>query len=179
MGKFLEENLIDSMDEKSKGTILRAMAVFVAIEVCGSFLTGKTGRSTTRDNFITFCKSKYIPKKYHKISELLYEIFRNGVAHSYVPKGGAHLTSDPRARKHHICFEQDGLFIHVLTLAGDVTNAIKNFVKDLKKNKLLQKNYYTVLQQLDEYGKEKYRNFIRQNKIKTTQIPVRGDIYEN
>ena len=40
---FLVKNVVDSINEKSKGTILRSIAIFTAIELCGSFLRSKTG----------------------------------------------------------------------------------------------------------------------------------------
>jgi hypothetical protein len=72
---FLMKNVVASIDEKSKGTILRSMAIFTAIELCGSFLRGKTGSGTTKPNFLAFCKSKYMPTDYVTLAELLYFIF--------------------------------------------------------------------------------------------------------
>jgi hypothetical protein len=37
---FLIGNVLDSLDKRAKGTILRSMAIFTAIELCGSILTG-------------------------------------------------------------------------------------------------------------------------------------------
>lgn len=176
MGKFLEENLIDSMDEKSKGTILRSMAIFTAIELCGSFLTGKVGPNTTKTNFITFCKSNYVPTKYRKISELLYSIFRNGVAHSYIPKGSAHLTSDPKAKSCHLQFFDSGLCIYVPELAKDITEAVRKLIKDLKKDTGLKNRYLKIFCQLDKMGKQKYQEYIKEKNITTKSGTFVGDI---
>jgi len=176
MSKLLEENLIDSMDEKSKGTILRSMAIFTAIELCGSFLTGETGQNTTQKNFVTFCESKYIPEAYHKISSLLYSIFRNGVSHSYVPKGAAYLTSDPGAKELHLRFYESGLCIYVPQLAVDVTGAIKQLILDLKQEKKLNENYYKVFSQLDQVGKEIYQKYVKDNNNKTQAVLIKSEI---
>lgn len=86
MSKLIEDNLIGAI--RSTGDmLLKCMMIVTAIEFCGSFLTGKTGYRTTKDNFLEFWKSKYMPKEYYRIGELLYEIFRNGVSHSFVAKG--------------------------------------------------------------------------------------------
>jgi hypothetical protein len=176
MSKFLEENLIDSMDEKSKGTILRSMAIFVAIEVCGSFLTGKTGIRTTKDNFISFISSKYVPEKYRKVGLLLYSMFRNSVSHHYIPKGAALLTSDSEAQDCHLQFYQQGLCIFVPKMAGDITEAIKKLIADIKKDAELQKKYYAVLKQLDRDGKKAYEMYVRENGVKFMGGTFRGDI---
>lgn len=173
---FLEKNVIDSMDLKSKGTILRSMAIFTAIELCGSFLTGETGSSRTKDNFLAFCESKYMSSNYHKISELLYSIFRCGVSHSYIPKGAALLSSSKKAKGYHLCFCDKGLCIYIPQLAEDVTEAVESFVKDLKQNNKLQSNYYEVISKLDKEGKGKYLEFIKKHGIKTQKIGIRGDV---
>lgn len=176
MSKFLEENLIDSMDEKSKGTILRSTAIFIAMEVCGSFLTGKTGPGTTRDNFITFISSQYVSKNYHDIGELLYSIFRNSVAHHYIPKGATLLTSDPDARDCHLQFYKQGLCIYVPKMAGDITEAIKKLIVYIKGDTDLKAQYYRVLQKLDEDGKREYEKYVRDNKIKFEEGSFSGEI---
>lgn len=173
----LKEHLIQSLDEKTKGTILRAMAVFTAIELYGSFLTGKTGEGTTKSNFITFCTSKYIATSYHQVSELLYHIFRNGVAHSYIPKGAAFLSQNPGDEPYHIKYLKDGLFIYIPKLAQDVSGAIILFYDDLKTDPVLKSNYDVVLRQLDEGGRKFYTKFINDHNIITeSNINIRRGI---
>ena len=176
MGKLVEDNLLDSIDENAKGTILRSMAIFTAMELCGSFLTGKTGPGTTEMNFKKFCESEYMLQAYHKVSCLLYSIFRNGVAHSYVPKGAAHLTSDPGAASCHLNFYDSGICIYVPTLAKDVGNGIKNLKDKIKKDEALKKNYHFVFQELERIGKEEYQKFIKKNNISTSAGNFVGDI---
>jgi hypothetical protein len=174
---FLMKNVVASIDEKSKGTILRSMAIFAAIELCGSFLTGKTGRGTTKSNFLEFCKSKkYMPTEYKTRAELLYSIFRNGVAHSYIPKGAAILSSDKDAENMHLEYCSDGLFIYVPQLANDVTRAIQDFYKDLKCTKDLQDKHAAVISKLDKDGKEAYNRHISDNRIKPKPCKIKGDI---
>jgi hypothetical protein len=173
---FLMKNVVASIDEKSKGTILRSMAIFTAIELCGSFLTGKTGENTTRLNFLAFCKSKYMPTEYETLAELLYSIFRNGVAHSYIPKGAAIPSSNKKDKNMHLEYCSDGLFIYVPQLANDVTQAIQDFYNDLKCTKDLQDKHNAVISKLDKDGKEDYKKHISEKKIVPKPCKIKGDI---
>ncbi len=173
---FLVKNVVASMDKKSKGTILRSMAILTAIELCGSFLSGETGMNTTRSNFLKFCKSKYMPAGYETLAVLLYSIFRNGVAHSYIPKGAALLSSDRNAENMHLKCCADGLFIYVPQLADDVTKAVKDFYNDLKCTKDLQDKHEAVISKLDEVGKKEYNKHIRDNSIIPKSCAIKGDI---
>ena len=177
---FLISNLYNSLNKTSKGTILRSVAVFIAIEFCGSILTGRTGNGTTRLNFKEFCESKYLSKKYHRVSDLLYLIFRNGVAHSYLAKGGALLTSSKNAINGHFKFLNSGLLIYVPVFAQDVQVAIKKLYKDIKTNKNnLRINYEKIIQDLHNTGMKFYKDYIKRNKIRPRNIPVRGDMIIN
>jgi len=173
---FLVKNVVASMDSKSKGTILRSMAIFTAIELCGSFLSGKTGMGTTKSNFLKFCKSKYMPAGYEILAELLYTIFRNGVAHSYIPKGAALLSSDGNGENMHLECCADGLFIYVPQLAHDVTKAVEIFYNDLICTKDLRNKYEAVISKLDEIGKTEYEKHIRDNCITPKSCAIKGDI---
>ena len=177
MGELFK-NLADAMDEeRPKGTLEISMAIFAIMELCGSFITGKTGTGTSRDNFLTFCESDYVSQKYHKISQLLYCIFRNGVVHSYVPKGAAHLTSDRRAEIYHLQFFNSGLCIYVPELAKDITGAIKALKVDLRQDQQIRSNYNKILRELDIAGKNYYSNYIREKNIKPISgIRIQGDI---
>ena len=172
---FLVKNVVNSIDDKSKGTILRSMAIFTAIELCGSFLRGETGIGNTKLNFLEFCKSDYMPG-YKDFAELLYEIFRNGVAHSYIPKGAALLSSDRKDKDMHLEYCADGLFIYVPQLANDVTKAIQDFYNDLKCTKDLQDKHAAVISKLDKDGKEAYKKHIRDNRIELKPCKTKGDI---
>jgi len=176
MGKLVENNVIDSIDRDSKGTILRTMAIFTAMELCGSFLSGKTGPRTTGKNFKTFCESKYMKKIYHPISCLLLNIFRNGVAHSYISKGAALLGSDKKTQKHHLKFTTNGLFIYVPEFAKDIKKAIADLLNDIENEPSLRKNYKAVLDELDKTGKEKYARFIEDKNITPEEVDFRRDI---
>lgn len=167
MGKLLQDNVIDSINPTSKGTILRSMAIFTTIELCGSFLTGKTNQGTTTENFKAFCESKYMDSIYHDKSDLLLSIFRNGVSHSYIPKGCALLSSDTREENNHLKFYSEGLSIYIPKLAEDVTNAIQKYLVDLKNDNKLKENYKSVIEQLDKEGDDKYKKFLEEHNIKT------------
>ncbi|TSC86154.1 MAG: hypothetical protein G01um10148_660 [Parcubacteria group bacterium Gr01-1014_8] len=186
------EDLVNSIGPNEKGTLLWASAVFTAMEMCGSFITGKTGPGTTKNNFVAFCKSVYMPPQYHPIAELIYELFRNGVSHSYVAKGAVVPTADPSAQSEHLGFFNQGLLIYVPSFASDVQNAITTLWGDIKKDKaanetLHQKqyskyskgifwNYMEIFHKLDIAGKLVYRNFIKANSINVKQGQFDGDI---
>jgi len=174
---FRVSNVLDSLDRSSKGTILRSMAIFTAIELCGSFLTGSTGPTTTRKNFLAFCQSKYMPPAYDNIADLLYHIFRNGVSHSYVSKGAALLSSDSHDSRKHLKFYSNGLFIYVPRLAGDLTSSIRSFYQDIKSDTALQKNYNDVIQQLDTDGSKQYSQYLKDEGITPIPRTIKRDIF--
>jgi hypothetical protein len=190
-GTFFED-LINSIGPNDKGTLLQASAVFTAMEMCGSFLTGKTLEGSTKKNIVAFCKSSYMPSQYHQIAELLYDLFRNGVSHSYVPKGAMIPTSDPSAKTAHLDFFGQGLLIYVPTFAEDVQNSIKILWSDIKNdkaknesahqkqylkyNKGLYWNYMQIFHELDAAGKIAYDEFIKKNTINLKHEAFDGDI---
>ncbi len=174
---FLIKNLIDSMDASSKGTILRSMAIFTAIELCGSILNGKT-KGNSKKNFISFCNSTYMKTpKYSKVSTLLYSIFRCGVSHSYISKGAALLSSNYKDKKKHLSFYKNGLFIYVPEFSDDVKTAVKLFYKDIIKKQNLNTNYVQVIKQLDNDGTQEYQNFIQSNNIVPINLNIGRDIF--
>ena len=165
-----------SIDKSSKGTMLRSMAIFTAIELCGSILNGKTGVRTTKENFISFCNSDYMPPTYNEVSDLLYTIFRCGVAHSYISKGAALLSSNYNDKNKHLVFYQNGLFIYVPEFSKDVSKAIRSLYKDIKTNSGLEANYKKVINQLDGDGLRSYQDFIRKNGMITKKFKINRDI---
>ena len=176
MSHLVEDNLIDCMGENAKGTILRASAIFTSMELFGSFLTGKTGRGTTKLNLETFCKSGYMPARYHVVSELISSIFRNGVSHSYITQGGALLGSDPATSSCHLKFYEQGMFIYVPQFAEDVIGAVRKAWQDINKEELLKTNYISVLKELEDSGKKKYIEFLNENNIVIESGTFSGDI---
>ena len=176
---FLVKNILDSISKSSKGTILRSMAIFTAIELCGSFLTGNTGPGSTKNNFLKFCRSNYFPRKYHSISELLYIIFRNGVAHSYIAKGSALLSSNYRDKSKHLKYYKNGLFIYVPELANNLRDSIKNLFQDIKNDSTLRDNYNRVIEKLGNEGNRKYRRHIADHNIRVIPVEIPRDINTN
>ena len=176
MATSIEEILTKSLDENKDDTLLRMLTAFIHIELCGSFLTGKTGRGTTTTNFYAFFQSKYMPKEYYKIAPLLLSIFRNGIAHCYLPKGGAIPTSERAAADKHLHFYEQGICIYVPKLTEDVKAAIKNIFNDIRENTILQKSYYSVFEQSDQIGKSEYERFLKENGIQTERNTWAGDI---
>ncbi len=117
-----------------------------------------------------------MPTAYHNIAELLYSIFRNGVAHSYVPKGAALLSSNYYDRSRHLKLYSNGLFIYVPRLARDLHSSIRALYQDIKSNAILQNNYNNVIQQLDTDGSTQYRNYLSQSGISPIPRKIKGDI---
>lgn len=173
---FLVNNVIDSMDDNSKGTILRSMAIFSTIELCGSILNGRTAQGTSEQNFMTFCNSNYMPRKYTQVSELLYKSFRCGVAHSYVAKGGALLSSDPKERRKHLKAFSNGLLIYVPTLATDVSAAVRKLYSDIRSKASMEAKYKRVLGKLDTDGLDAYSKYLFRYNVKPINTRIERDI---
>lgn len=118
-----------------------------------------------------------MPEKYYAISELLYSIFRCGVAHSYISKGAALLSSGSCDKERHLRFYENGLFIYVPELASDVSKAIRLLYEDIKQDTYnLKKNYDIVIEQLDSEGKKAFDDFIINHKVEKIKETIKRDI---
>ncbi len=176
MSKLIEDNLIGAI--RSAGDVLlKCTMIATAVEFCGSFLTKETNKGTTESNFLEFWKSRYIPSKYHEIGELMYEVFRNGVSHSFIAKGGVIPSGEEKSAKKHLEFFEQGIFIYVPELEKDVIAGISRFLEDLKNKSELQENYRFVLSELNRVGKERYDEFVKKYKIQVSQETIAGDIF--
>ncbi|RJQ29327.1 hypothetical protein C4571_01715 [Candidatus Parcubacteria bacterium] len=154
------------------------MVIVTAIELCGSFITGNTGQGNTRENFLAFWKSKYLPKKYHEIGDLLYKIFRNGVSHSFVAKGGVIPSGEEKSSDKHLGFFKQGVFVYVPKLEEDVVAGILMLLKDMKEDgNNLQKNYSFVLSELKRVGEDEYEEFVKEKRIQIRNEIISGDIH--
>lgn len=177
MPKLIENHLLGTINS-ARGALLESMIIFTAIELCGSFLTGNTGRPKDgRPNFRTFWDA-YMSKQYRGKADLLYDIVRHGVAHSFVAKGGVIPSGRKDGLRHLRCYSK-GIFIYMPQLKKDVMVAISKFLLDLhkKSNKKLRRNYCFVLSSIKIGGDKKYKNFIEKNKIKVAKGNFgKGDI---
>ena len=182
MPKLIENHLLGSIRDTrdarpSRGALLESMMIFTAIEVCGSFLTGNTGPGTTETNFKKFWGSEYMPSKYHNFGELLYKIYRNGVSHSFVAKGGVIPTEATEDIDNHLHLTDHGIYIYVPLLGEDIKSGMKKLLEDIKKNKNdLQKKYCDVLKKIYDCGMNEYGQFIKKYSLKTLKIKLDGDI---
>ncbi|OGM94043.1 hypothetical protein A2524_02010 [Candidatus Wolfebacteria bacterium RIFOXYD12_FULL_48_21] len=179
MGKLLEDNLIGAIDraEKTGDTLLMCMICVTAIEFCGSVLTGKTGYSkTTPDNFKTFLSSKYMPIKYHGLKDILYELLRNGVAHSYIPKGYIHPSVESSGASEHLQCFKNGIFIYAPQFCADVTAGIKELLKDIHAESELKSKYEGVLNILSEDREGIYKKHLTDKSITPSRELIQGDI---
>ena len=137
----------------------------------------ETGPHSTRDNFLAFWKSKYMPKEYNGISELLYDILRNGVSHSFIAKGGVIPSREKKSAHKHLRYFKQGIFIYADKLGEDVTGGLVMYLEDKKNNPELNQKYNNVLKELIQDGESKYDKFITRNKIQVSIEPIIGDIY--
>ncbi|MDP2364848.1 MAG: hypothetical protein Q8M94_13905, partial [Ignavibacteria bacterium] len=105
---------------------------------------------------------------------------RCGVAHSYISKGSALLSSDNNDEKKHLNYYEDGLFIYVPELADDVSKAIRLLYEDIKKNNNdLKKKYNFIIEKLNNDGKKVFDDFVKKNnKIKIKETIKRDIITE-
>lgn len=173
---LIEDNLLKSIEE-APNPLLLCMMIVTATELCGSFMTGKIGNKETKDNFLAFWDSNYMPREYHEISYLLYKILRNGVSHSFVAKGGIFPGADKATSNKHLKFLREGVIIYTPKLKEDVMKGILMLLGDLKKNKNnLQPNYRFVLSKLLEDGKREYEKFIEEKNIEILNEKIIPDI---
>jgi len=176
MPQLIKDHLLGTIRD-ARGALLESIIIFTAIELCGSFITGKTGVRQTKSNFLAFWKSKYMPQKYHELGGLLYEIFRNGVSHSFIAKGGVIPSGDTNSSNLHLVFTEYGIFIYIPQFKDDVIIGVTQLLDDLKKNKNdLKAKYNSVLLSLTRDGKFRYDTFVRTNNISIRKIPLSGDI---
>ena len=172
---FIEDNLIGAIRSTSD-TLLKCMMIVTAVEFCGSILTAKTGSGNTKKNFLAFWQSRYMPEIYHGTGELLYDILRNGVSHSFIAKGGVIPSANTAGSEKHMRFFNQGVFVYVPKLAEDIIGGIQNFLKDVIENKDLKDNYNLIISELQRSGKAIYDDFVKNNKIETSSEHIQGDI---
>ena len=176
---LIKDDLLSTIREASN-TLVKCMAIVTATELCGSFITGKTGNGTTRENFLAFWKSSYMPTEYHDLSELFYNILRNGVSHSFVVKGGVIPSGDERGARDHLKFFLNGIFVYVPTLAKDVENGILMLLEDIHQNKNeLKIRYKTVLNELVYSGMIEYKKYCSEKSIQVINYAIPGDIHDD
>lgn len=173
---LIEDDLIKTIREE-ENTLLKCMIIVTATELCGSFLTGETGPTSTRSNFLAFWNSRYMPKEYHKISELLYNILRNGISHSFVAKGGVIPSREKKSSHKHLQYFERGIFIYADKLGEDVIEGLLMYLKDKKNSPELNSKYNNVLTKLIQDGKAEYKAFVKKNNIQVSNEPIVGDIY--
>jgi len=174
---LIENNLIESINV-APNPLLQCMVVVTATELCGSFLTGKTGRGEARNNFLTFWKSEYVPKIYHDMSNLLWESLRNGVSHSFVAKRGVIPSGEEKSSDKHLKPFKNGVFIYAPQLKKDIVAGLLALSNDIKKNKdNLATKRDCVMKKLEEDGEKAYVKYIGDYKIKVLDEEIIGDIY--
>lgn len=160
MGKnFLEQNVVDSIMGKKKGTIRESMPIFVAIDLCGAILNGKGKKSKNKRNFAKFCQPPYMPEKYKKFYEILNDLFRNGIMHTYFPKSHAFLSSDPNDKNNHLARYKNGVLIYVPTFADDVKNGVLLVSANLRNGTISSNNWRKLQLDADNDGKSAFSNF--------------------
>ena len=173
---LIKDDLIKTIQEE-KNTLLKCMIIVTATELCGSFLTGDTGPTKTKTNFLAFWNSKYMPTKYHRVSKLLYEILRNGVSHSFVAKGGVIPSRDKDGSHKHLEYFKQGIYICADKLGEDVIQSLSMYLKDKKRDPKLDKQYHYVLKKVIQDGYSEYEKFTIQNNIQVSNELIVGDIH--
>lgn len=172
---LIKSNVIPAIEGETN-TLLKCMIIVTATELCGSFLTAKTGPRSTKENFLAFWNSKYMPKKYHKVSNLLYEILRNGVSHTFIAKGGVIPSRDKSGSHYHLKCLQGGVYIDANQLGEDVINGLKQYLEDKKVDPKLNKKYLYILEKLQIDGILEYKRFLIENDLQPLNYTINGDI---
>jgi len=119
------------------------------------FLPNKNANST--DCIYLFIK-KYLSKqnnKYEEYKEIFVHLFRNGGAHSVMPKGGVNITSDPPSENLHLTIKRDSksypldcfwFTIFLPTFQKDLTNVVLAFASDAENNQVLHDHYLRTIE---------------------------------
>jgi hypothetical protein len=122
------------------GNYAVALLIVTACEAAGTLRFGKT------DGGSEFFREYLVPKKWYPVSKSIYDVLRNGLAHSFSTKAILKVASKPielgiswSKEKH---FEYDSsratLFINVQELAGSMRRAFRRYEEELKEDARLR-----------------------------------------
>jgi len=111
-----------------------------SIEAFGKFYTGRTERGNSRANFRKFIE-KYMDKEFFlkefkgkKYADLLWDDFRNGIAHGFVIKSGGFEHHQPKYFQIKKIGGRDELEIDTQSFYKDFLNGVRKYLNDLKKS---------------------------------------------
>jgi len=137
----LHEMYVSMMEEKKDSSPLLCFGncICCSIEAFGKFYTGRTERGNSGSNFRKFIE-KYMDKEFFskefkgkKYVDLLWDDFRNGIAHGFVIKSGGFEHHQPRYFQIKKIGGRDELEIDTQSFYKDFLNGIKQYINDLKK----------------------------------------------
>ncbi len=111
-----------------------------SIEAFGKFYTGRTERGISGANFRKFIE-KYMDKEFFlkefkgkKYVDLLWDDFRNGIAHGFVIKSGGFEHHQPKYFQIKKIGGRDELEIDTQSFYKDFLNGVRKYINDLKKS---------------------------------------------
>jgi hypothetical protein len=186
---YLKLNTIDALDliKKYNDNLILGSFCGSVIEFLGQFLCYPTiGRGHTKDCFYKFIE-EFLSKQninYSKYKELLWEDFRNGGAHSILPKGAVVLTGDSREVKHHLQLMKDytnnnyHLVLFTPSFVDDLKRAILDFVAKTQNDPVLANNYLETIKKHKKDGQDFIKIFMAKNNIGVDfEDKLEGDIH--
>jgi hypothetical protein len=133
-----------------------------SIEAFGKFYTGRTERGSSGANFRKFIENymnkEFFSKKFKgkKYVDLLWNDFRNGIAHGFVIKSGGFEHHQPKYFQIKNIAGRDELEIDTQSFYKDFLTGVKQYVNDLKKSRVIDdifKNFNKAFTDLYIKGK--------------------------
>lgn len=118
-----------------------ALIACSAINAIGSFLLVNTEKPATyppNTERFNACIRQYFPSKYHAAKPQLWESLRCALSHSLTVGSDVVVSCRNDGRRLHL-LEVDGwLFVSMLELVGDLSDAMRSYLRDLETSTELQ-----------------------------------------
>lgn len=185
---YLKKDIIDTLEliKKNNSNLILGSFCGSVIEFLGQFLRYPSiGIGESKNCFCEFVE-EFLSKQnsnYSKYKELLWEDFRNGGAHSVLPKGAVVLTGADEEKEHHLEIMEDPtknryyLVISTPIFVDDLKRSILEFIKRAEADPSLTNSYVETIKKHAKDGQDYIRLFILKNGINTDfKDKLEGDI---
>lgn len=161
---LLAHNVIGALDllRGAHGNLLLGPFVSALAELLGRCHNGTKG---VRKNFETFFDEYLSPidRRYSDYKNIFWEDFRNGAAHSILPKGICILSFDARSEEGHLCHLQDSkegtshLWIYSDKFIKDLAKGIRSFIEKGESSEKIRANYISTFCEIKKESREVYK----------------------
>lgn len=148
------------------------VSILAGMELFGRLLSGKDNRS----GFVYYWDNFFVKQnqRYSLLGELIYQLVRNGIAHSFITKPGIFITKDEKQGNAITMDESKNIYIDANLLFSEFENSYNSLVKPIFENKRLPQNK-TVQMQLDKLMADCHRNSKTEFKNLLSKCDLRGE----